>query len=57
MIEEKSLLFFEKKRSKKNFDTGPVWGYAGATQARSGAKVFWFFFSKKNCFLASRYVP
>jgi hypothetical protein len=28
-------------------------GNAGATLARSGAKVFWFFFSKKNCFLLS----
>jgi len=49
----KSLLFFEKKRSKKNSDSAPVCGTAGTNTARSGAKVFWFFFSKKNIFLSS----
>jgi hypothetical protein len=56
MIEEKSLLFFEKKRSKKNFDSR-VRGTARANTARSGAKVFWFFFSKKNVFLFSGVRP
>jgi hypothetical protein len=28
-----------------------LFGSAGVASARSGAKVFWFFFSKKNCFL------
>jgi len=56
MIEEKSLLFFAKKRSKKNFDSR-VRGTASATTARSGAKVFWFFFLKKNVFLPSRCLP
>jgi hypothetical protein len=41
------------KKKQKNFDFFEVTP-DGATQARSGAKVFWFFFSKKNNFLACR---
>jgi hypothetical protein len=42
--------FFEKKNQKTFIPFGngpidPVW-------CASGAKVFWCFFSKKNCFLA-----
>jgi hypothetical protein len=35
-----------KKEAKKTLIFR--WGAVGATQARRGAKVFWFFFSKKN---------
>jgi hypothetical protein len=38
------------KKKQKNFDFFGVIA-AGVTKARSGAKVFWFFFSKKNFFL------
>jgi hypothetical protein len=49
--EEKSLLFFEKKRSKKNFVPAFVAPHVPHTQ---GAKVFLvLFFQKKNCFLSS----
>jgi hypothetical protein len=37
------------KKKQKNFDTlDPARG----SGTGSGVKVFWFFFSKKNCFLA-----
>jgi hypothetical protein len=50
-VASKTLLFCEQKRSKKNFNFFDVTP-AGITQARRGAKVFWFFFSKKNIFLS-----
>jgi hypothetical protein len=50
MKESKSLLFFAKKSSKKN--SVPAW-VAPHVPHTQGAKVFWFFFSKKNCFLPS----
>jgi hypothetical protein len=51
MMEAKTLLFCEQKRSKKNFDFFDVTA-AGVSQTRSGAKVFLvLFFQKKNFFL------
>jgi hypothetical protein len=47
----KSLLFFEKKRSKKNFV--PVGcGNAGATRREAEQSFFASFFSKKEVFLS-----
>jgi len=44
----KQALLFVNKKKQKNFDfKGPP----RFTTARSGAKVFWFFFSKKNILL------
>jgi hypothetical protein len=44
----KSMFFFEKKNQK----TFPSLGRAFPAEAEAKhAKVFWFFFSKKNCFL------
>jgi hypothetical protein len=48
--EGKGLLFSEEKRSKKDFPhlpPRPIYWHA-----RKRIKVFWFFFSKKNPFLA-----
>jgi hypothetical protein len=42
-------MFFFEKKNQKTFATW-VCGAAGAAQARSGAKVFCFFFSKKKSF-------
>jgi hypothetical protein len=39
--------FFEKKKQK----TFGHWAEPYDWRARKHAKVFWFFFSKKNCFL------
>jgi len=47
----KKVFFFEKKK-QKTF-TPSLWPQARAQQA----KVFWFFFSKKNCFLPSPDCP
>jgi hypothetical protein len=45
---EESTSFCEQKEAKKlYFLCAP----AVATRARSGAKVFWLFFSKKNIYL------
>jgi hypothetical protein len=45
-----ALLFCEQKRSKKNFiNLEPSWRNG---QSPDLIKVFWFFFSKKNGFLA-----
>jgi hypothetical protein len=46
----KSLLFFEKKRSKKNFDSR-VCGNAGATRREAEQSFFASFFSKKEVLL------
>jgi hypothetical protein len=46
----KQALLFVNKKKQKNFDFFDM-SAAGVSQARSGAKVFWFFFSKKNIFL------
>jgi hypothetical protein len=43
------MFFFEKKNQK----TFVLWMTPGETCAPDGAKVFWFFFSKKNDFLAT----
>jgi hypothetical protein len=40
-----------KKAAKKLYEFDAT--AAGVTPARRGVKVFWFFFSKKNCFLTS----
>jgi hypothetical protein len=47
----KEGLLFLKKKKQKNFcsPVGRRWTVSG--QAATGAIVFWFFFSKKNCFL------
>jgi hypothetical protein len=42
-------VFFEKKQQKTFIHFG--FGLSGEAQPRL-AKVFWFFFSKKNCFLS-----
>jgi hypothetical protein len=46
-LEKKSLLFFEKKRSKKNFDSR-ICGTAGAP---AGSKSFLVLFFKKELLL------
>jgi len=46
--EEGKVFFFEKKKQKTFGCFG--FGLSGWAQPRL-AKVFWFFFSKKNCFL------
>jgi len=49
--EQEGSSSFLKKRTKKL-----LFRFAGITRLgewqRRGTKVFWFFFSKKNCFLA-----
>jgi len=53
----KQALLFVNKKKQKNFDFFDVTS-AGATQARSGAKVFLvLFFQKKNCFLKIIGIP
>jgi hypothetical protein len=52
---EKALLFVNKKK-QKNFDFFDS-TTAGVPHARSGAKVFCCFFSKKQVFLPSRLKP
>jgi hypothetical protein len=44
-----------KKEAKKTLFT--PWGTGGATHARRGVKVFWFFFSKKNILLSLHPYP
>jgi hypothetical protein len=46
--EERKHFFFEKKKQK----TFGYWSRAGRTVGSKLTKVFWFFFSKKNCFLS-----
>jgi hypothetical protein len=41
-------MFFFEKKNQKTFDHGAA---ACGWQAGQFPKVFWFFFSKKNCFL------
>jgi hypothetical protein len=48
-MKESKDFFFEKKKQKTFISLGP--GVGAAKAARSGAKVFCFFFSKKKCFL------
>jgi hypothetical protein len=43
------MFFFEKKNQK----TFILWFALPATSRSKRAKVFWFFFSKKNIFLTS----
>jgi hypothetical protein len=45
--------FFEKKEAKKLCPCGP----RRPQRARQSPKVFWFFFSKKNCFLTAYHQP
>ena len=48
-ISRQALLFVNKEEAKKLYlFSGMGAGPAVASQARSGAKVFWFFFLKKN---------
>jgi len=42
--EERKFFFFEKKKQETFVCLGARWGVGAAY----GAKVFWFFFSKKN---------
>jgi hypothetical protein len=48
LVTEQESGSFLKKRTKKLFALGPAWPVG----ARPVAKVFWFFFSKKNRFLS-----
>jgi len=50
MMSESKVSVFEKKKQKNFFSCG--FGLSGKAQPRL-VKVFWFFFSKKNCFLAA----
>ncbi len=50
----RKVCFFEKKKQKTFFCFG--FGLSGDAQPRL-AKVFWFFFSKKNCFLCLELTP
>jgi cytochrome c-type biogenesis protein CcmH len=54
MIESKQALLFLKKKKQKNFDSsGPGAIHRRCQMPRTKrTKVFWFFFSKKNCFLS-----
>jgi hypothetical protein len=49
MSAESKDFFFEKKKQK----TFIHWFELYDWHARKAPKVFWFFFSKKNCFLSS----
>jgi len=49
MTSESKDFFFEKKK-QKTFDCFGC-GLSGYSEPRL-VKVFWFFFSKKNCFLS-----
>jgi hypothetical protein len=44
---ERKVFFFEKKKQK----TFACLAAASQERLSPGVKVFWFFFSKKNCFL------
>ncbi len=47
-VRESKVFFFKKKKQKTfNYAVAPRFG-----SRRQGAKVFWFFFSKKNCLLS-----
>jgi hypothetical protein len=49
MHRRKGKYFFFEKKKQKTFDYRRIWGLAGdARPLRQLAKVFWFFFSKKN---------
>jgi len=48
--EKEKVFFFEKKKQKTFISSGGFW----RTVRDSDAKVFWFFFSKKNIFLSGR---
>jgi hypothetical protein len=48
-VKERKYFFFEKKK-QKTFFSWP--GCPERSSAPKRAKVFWFFFSKKNYFLA-----
>jgi iron complex outermembrane receptor protein len=48
MMRHEASLFFSEEKKQKTF--GPL-SRAYPAEVRQGAKVFWFFFSKKNCFL------
>jgi hypothetical protein len=53
-VKEGKAVFFEKK-NQRTFTHGvrhPV--QKGQSCAARNSKVFWFFFSKKNCFLTFR---
>jgi hypothetical protein len=54
-VREGSKVFFSEEKKQKTFFNGAGQGPCKARRAvRAGAKVFWFFFSKKNpSFLAS----
>ena len=47
MKEGRKVFFFEKKKQK----TFTIWGRACGSAEPKRVKVFWFFFSKKNCLL------
>jgi len=47
--QRKQALLFVNKKKQKNFIN---FSFRRFSTVRSGAKVFWFFFSKKNLFLS-----
>ena len=46
---EGSKAFFFEKKKQKTFDSAVA---DSLKTRRQGVKVFWFFFSKNNCFLS-----
>jgi hypothetical protein len=55
--EGRKYFFFEKKKQKTFICFGPLPAAWMARRWQQRTKVFWFFFSKKNCFLGASPPP